>query len=125
MLKNCDKTKLIYWNSNLPVGGNEKYLIVSADLILDQDYFWEKTSPDNGNSITNFCYNSTTLTTLNHNSTPTYRKISTNTYVQGKFLPGSAQSIPTVTKNTKNCLLNSPKMTSVIKEWKLLHSKCS
>jgi hypothetical protein len=44
-LKNIDKSKLIYWNEQVQINGNEKYLILSADFILDQDSFWERKHP--------------------------------------------------------------------------------
>lgn len=103
--------------------GNEKYLIVSADLIVDQDCFWDKISSDNGNLANRTLQNSNTLATLNHNSTPTHRNRN-NFNGQTKFIPTSHQIIPINQQHRKNPLLNSTRLTTLIKEWKNLHLKC-
>jgi hypothetical protein len=93
---------------------------VSADLILDQDSFWDKLPSDNGNFPTPALQSSNTLATLNHNSTLTYR--SRNNFVgHNKTLSGSTQTIPNAFQKSKNPLLSSNKLTSLIKEWKNLH----
>lgn len=64
LLKNCDKSKLIYWSKDLVLSGREKYALISADLLMDQDNFWEKASLDNGQFNGNLVsgnYQSTTL----------------------------------------------------------------
>jgi len=94
--------------------GNEKYLIVSADFIINQDCFWDKLSTDNGNFANHTLLNSNTLATLNHNSTPTYRSRN-NFNGQTKFVPTSYQIIPMNQPNRKNPLLNSTRLTTLIK----------
>jgi hypothetical protein len=116
LLKNCDKTKLIFWNKDLPICGNEKYLVVSADLIIDQDCFWDKLPSDNGKFLTTALNISHTLTTLNHNSTLSYRSRNNfNGNGQSKKLSGSTQTISNAYQKSKNPLLSSNKLTSLIK----------
>ncbi len=72
--------------------GDEKYLILSADLIIDQDCFWEKNSVNNANIITNNTLNVNSQGTFNYNSTISYRN-QNNVNVQAKPISLSSNLI--------------------------------
>ncbi len=101
-------------------------MVISADLIINQDNFWDKIGSDNGNFTLynqnnftlynqnnfnnnntlntqtlniNTLHNSNTLTTLNHNSTPAYRNRNNLSSAASKQLPTYNQLISSSSTN--------------------------
>lgn len=72
MYKNTNKSKLIYWSKDLILSGNEKYFILSADLLIDQDSFWENIhnhKSNNNKSNKNIADSSNIAPLVSYNST--------------------------------------------------------
>ena len=97
LLKNCDKSKLIYWSKDLRLQGREKYLILSADLLVDQDCFWDKISTDNGHNTLNI-HNNNNFTSVNYNSTTLSRNRNVNLPLPPKFMLLNSNGGPNLQK---------------------------
>lgn len=118
LLKNCDKSKLIYWSKDLHLSGREKYVLISADLLMDQDNFWDKVSTDNGHlngNLASVNYQSATLTRNRNINMPLPPKNGLSTNNVG------SSGLPNLSK--RNPLMNWSKINLLVREWKSLHSK--
>lgn len=97
-------------------------MILSADLIVNQDCFWDKTTSDNGKFYPNSLYINNTLSTLNHNTTSTFRVKNPNQFPPKQTSNTSiGNSLPNTSK--KNPLMNPSTINSFVREWKNLHNK--
>lgn len=116
LLKNCDKSKLIYWTKDLHLSGRQKYLLLSADLLMDQDNFWQKVSSDNGQLNAN-------LASVNYQSTTLARNRNINLPPKSGSLTNNAglNYLPNLSK--RNPLMNWGKVNLLIREWKSLHAR--
>lgn len=109
MLRNCCKVKMVHWDGTMCLEGDEKFLVVSADLVMEQDGFWE-----NGNSYghnqTLSAQTSTTLSALSHNIAHRSKTVLTG---QSKHQSSIPMNQPF---NKKNPLLsNTTKLPLLIK----------
>lgn len=92
------------------MNGKEKYLLISADLIIDQDVFWDKNSFDNSqlNNNNNFA-------SVTHNYTVMSRNRNANPPLPPKNIPSLNNNGLNLQQPKKNPLFNPNKISLFIR----------